>query len=280
MLSRPTQNLVSSLPQHETSLRASPYTDRVRAALTSSLILLITLAGCARDVDNFNPQIVITQPLAGVILSNTKTVVKGYAYDDRGINKLVVADTDLLTDPAFKNQRGRKLVRFAFTASSIAPGRTSYKLRAVDISGRSTERELELVSDVTKPSLEKVSLEGQINTVSITGTAKDNLKVAQIIVDGIQLNIAPAPSVPFYRVVPRTRNVTVVVKDSVGNTFTENFRSPPAPPPPPPAVTQTLNPDGTTTTPTTTTPRRRRRRARSTTQVTQPTPPATTTNTP
>ncbi len=253
----------------------------MRAALTSSLVLLVTLAGCARDVDNFNPQIVITQPLAGVILSNTKTVVKGYAYDDRGINKLVVADTDLLTDPAFKNQRGKKLVRFAFTASSIAPGRTSYKLRAVDVSGRSTERELELVSDVTKPSLEKVSLEGQINTVSITGTAKDNVKVAQIIVDGIQLNIAPAPNVPFYRVVPRTRNVTVVVKDSVGNTFTENFRSPPAPPPPPPppAVTETTNPDGTATT---TTPRRRRRRARSTTPLEQPraTPPATTTNTP
>ena len=204
---------------------SSPYTDRVRAVLTSSLVL-IALAGCSRDVDNFNPQIVITQPLAGVILSNTKTIVKGYVYDDRGINKLVVGDTDLLSDPAFKNQRGKKLVRFAFTASSLEPGRTSYTLRAVDISGRATERALELLSDTTKPRIEKVSLEGQINTVSITGTAKDNVKVAQITVDGIQLNITPAPVVPFYRVVPRTPSVTVVVKDSVGNTYTENFRSP------------------------------------------------------
>jgi hypothetical protein len=273
-----TRTPLFEVPQHETGLRTSPYTDSVRFALNSSLFVLIALAGCARDVDNFNPQIVITQPLAGAILSNTKTIVKGYAYDDRGINKLVVADTDLLSDPAFRNQRGKKLVRFAFTASSIAPGRTSYKLRAVDVSGRSTERELELLSDTTKPSLEKVSLEGQINTVSITGTAKDNVKVAQITVDGIQLNIAPAPNVPFYRVVPRTRNVTVVVKDSVGNTFTQDFRSPPAPPPPPPAVTETTNPDGTTTTPTP----RRRRRARSTTQLEQPrpTPPPSTTNTP
>jgi hypothetical protein len=250
----------------------------VRAALTSSLFMLVALAGCARDVDNFNPQIVITQPLAGVILSNTKTIVKGYAYDDRGINKLMVGDTDLLSEPAFKNQRGKKLVRFAFTAASITPGRTSYQLRAVDLSGRATERELELVSDTTKPSLEKVSLEGQINTVSITGTAKDNLKVTQIIVEGIQLNIAPAQSVPFYRVVPRTPTVTVVIKDSVGNTLTQNFRSPPAPPPPPPAVTENTNPDGTTPP---TTPRRRRRRARSTTQLERPTPtpPADTTNT-
>lgn len=257
---------------------ASPYTDRVRAVLTSSLFVLITLAGCSRDVDNFNPQIVITQPLAGAILSNTKTVVKGYAYDDRGINKLVVGDTDLLADPAFKNQRGKKLVRFAFTASSVAPGKTSYQLRAVDVSGRSTERDLELISDTTKPSLENVSLEGQIDTVSITGTARDNVKVAQITVDGIQLNIAPAQVVPFYRVVPRTRTVTVVVKDSVGNTFRQDFRSPPAPPPPPPppATTEIVNPDGTTTT-----TRPRRRRVRSTTSLEQPapTPPANTTNT-
>ena len=257
----------------------SPYTDRVRAVLTSSLVLiapLVFLAGCSREVDNFNPQIVITQPLAGVILSNTKTVVKGYAYDDRGINKLNVGDTDLLSDPAFKNQRGKKLVRFAFTAASLEPGRTSYALRAVDLSGRVTERDLELLSDTTKPSLGNVQLEGQINTVSITGTAKDNVKVAQITVDGIQLNIAPAPVVPFYRVVPRTRTVTVVVKDSVGNTYQENFRSPPAPPPPP-VVTETINPDGTTTP--TTTPTRRRRRARATTQLVQPapTPPTDTT---
>lgn len=253
---------------------SSPYTDHVRAVLTSSLVL-IALAGCSRDVDNFNPQIVITQPLAGVVLSNTKTVVKGYAYDDRGINKLVVGDTDLLSDPAFKNQRGKKLVRFAFTASSLEPGRTSYTLRAVDVSGRATERALELLSDTAKPRLEKVSLEGQINTVSITGTARDNVKVVQITVDGIQLNIAPAQVVPFYRVVPRTRTVTVVVKDSVGNTYQESFRSPPAPLPPPPAVTQTVNPDGTPTA----TPRRRRVRSTSAPEQPAPTTPAVT-NTP
>ncbi len=240
----------------------------VRSVLGSSLILALGLAGCAREVDNFNPQIVITQPLAGAILSNTKTIVKGYAYDDKGISKLVVGDKDLLSEPAFREQRGRKLVRFAFTAASLEPGRVAYQLRAVDSSGRSSEREIELISDTVKPKLEGVQLGGQVDTVSITGKASDNVKVARISVEGIPLNISSAPNVPFYAVVPRSRTITIVVTDSVGNTFQQDFRAPPAPPPPPPPPPAEVNQGDQQVQPTTT--RRRRSRARTNTQVTQP----------
>ena len=242
--------------------------NNVRSVLGPSLLLALSLAGCAREVDNFNPQIVITQPLAGAILSNTKTIVKGYAYDDKGISKLVVGDKDLLSEAAFREQRGRKLVRFAFTASSLEPGRVAYQLRAVDSSGRSAEREIELISDTVKPKLEGVQLEGQIDTVSITGKATDNVKVARISVEGIPLNVTSAPNVPFYAVVPRSRNITVVVTDSVGNTFQQDFRAPPAPPPPPPPPPPTeVNQGDQQVQPS---PRRRRSRFRTNPQVTQP----------
>jgi hypothetical protein len=242
--------------------------------------LLFTLAGlgfvgCTREVDSIAPQIVIVKPRDGKVTQTEKLEVEGYAWDDAGVLKVVVnGERDLMVDPKFKDQRGRKLVKFSFIATSLSSQKAAYEVRAVDIHGHSSTTEINITRDTKAPSIGVDNIDSLSNTVAVTGSIEDNMQVKKVLVNGEALNIAPSAKVPFYAVVNRTRRGIILIEafDAVGNKATRTVNMP-APPAPPPVVAPTQNGTGLnnatgTTTPTTT--RRRRRRVRTTTTTQQP----------
>ncbi len=218
------------------------------------------LIGCNRQSDAFAPQIVITSPASDTVTPRSNLVIKGYAWDDKGVMKLVLnGSTDLLAKGALSAQRGRKIVRFEIPADSLAGGKVSYELRAVDGGKRSATREIKVTVDAVLPKLTIDSVDSQADSVAVSGTATDNQKVSRIAVNGEPLNVSPASKVQFYTVIPRSRRdtITFIVKDGVGNVLTKAIPVPAAP-----IVVPVAPPEGTV-------PRRRRRsRITTTTPVT------------
>jgi hypothetical protein len=238
----------------------------------------IAFVGCTREVDTIAPQIVIVKPRDGKVTQTEKLEVAGYAWDDSGVLKVVVnGERDLMVDPKFKNQRGRKLVNFSFIATSLSSQKAAYEVRAVDIHGHSSIKEVSITRDDKKPSISVENVDSLSRTVAVTGVIEDNNSVKKVLVNGEALNIAPANKVQFYAVVNRNRRSIVLIEafDAVGNKAERSLRMPAPPAPPPvPVITPTgtgteANATGGTTT-TTTTPRRRRRRLRATTTTQQP----------
>jgi hypothetical protein len=232
---------------------------RVPLLLVVSSLLLFS---CARVTDSFAPQIVITKPASDTVTPRSNLTIEGYVWDDKGVMKLVLnGTTDLLAKGPLAAQRGRKIVKFSFAADSLAGGKVSYELRAVDSGKRSASREIKVTVDTKVPTLEIGNIDSQLESVAISGTARDNQKISQVIVNGEPLNVSPGVEVPFYTVITRNRRRTIefIVKDGVGNTVTKSIPVPaaPLPPPPPPAVT--IAADGTTTP---VRPRRRSARSR------------------
>jgi hypothetical protein len=241
-----------------------------------ALILVVSLASCARDTDSFSPQIVITSPSSGAVTPSPNLEIKGYVIDDSGVQKLVLNGAqDLMAKPPLNAFVGRKMVKFSIPLRDIDAGSSTFELRALDINGREGKRELELRVDNQKPKVEIDTLSGQENTVTISGRATDNIKVLRVSVNGAALNVSPASSVTFYASVPRTRYVKILVEDSVGNKEEVVRTAPPRPPPPEPVATDATGTNNATLTngqATTTDPPRRRRRRRTTTTTTTQSP--------
>lgn len=220
-----------------------------------SLPLLVTvsgllLVGCNRQSDSFAPQIVITSPASDTVTPRSNLVIKGYAWDDQGVMKLVLnGSTDLLAKGALSAQRGRKIVRFEIPADSLSGGKVSYELRAVDSGKRSATREIKVTVDSVLPKLTIDSVDSQADSIAVSGTATDNQKVSRIAVNGEPLNVSPASKIQFYTVIPRSRRgtITFIVKDGVGNALTKAIPVPAAP-----VIVPIAPPEGTL-------PRRRRR---------------------
>ena len=236
----------------------------------------LVFIGCTREVDSIAPQIVIVKPRDGKVTQTEKLEVEGYVWDDAGVLKVVVnGERDLMVDPKFKDQRGRKLVKFSFIATSLSSQNAAYQVRAVDIHGHSSIKEINITRDSKKPSISIENLDSLPRTVAVTGLIEDNIQVKKVLVNGEALNIAPAARIPFYAVVNRNRRGIIVIEafDAVGNKETRsvNMPAPPAPPPVPVAPLPGTAFSGTTgTTTTQTAPRRRRRRLRATTTTQQP----------
>lgn len=234
-----------------------------------SLPLLVTVAGlllvgCNRQSDSFAPQIVITSPASDTVTPRSNLVIKGYAWDDKGVMKLVLnGSTDLLAKGALSAQRGRRIVRFEIPADSLSGGKVSYELRAVDVFKRSATREIKVTVDAVLPKLTIDSVDSQANTIAVSGTATDNQKVSRIAVNGEPLNVSPASKVQFYTVIPRSRRATItfIVKDGVGNALTKAIPVPAAP-----IIVPVAPPEGTLP--------RRSRRSRVTTTVAPTVAPA------
>ena len=233
--------------------------------VNASTPLLVTVAGlllvgCNRQSDAFAPQIVITSPASDTVTPRSNLVIKGYAWDDKGVMKLVLnGSTDLLARGPLSAQRGRKIVRFEIPADSLSGGKVSYELRAVDAGKRSASREIKVTVDSVLPKLTIDSVDSQANSVAVSGTATDNQKVSRIAVNGEPLNVSPANKVEFYTVIPRSRRATItfIVKDGVGNALTKAIPVPAAP-----IVIPVAPPEGTRP--------RRTRRSRTVTTVTIP----------
>jgi hypothetical protein len=259
-----------------TSLGLNGYTAGVFKRFFLSCLVGLVFVGCAREVDSIAPQIVIVKPRDGKVTQTEKLEVEGYAWDDAGVLKVVVnGERDLMVDPKFKDQRGRKLVKFSFIATSLSSQKAAYEVRAVDIHGHSSTTEINITRDTKAPNINVENLDSLSRTVAITGTIEDNIQVKKVLVNGDTLNIAPASKIPFYAVVNRNRRGIIVIEafDAVGNKASRSVYMPTPPAPPPVPVTprngtgtgtEANSTTGTTTQ--TTTPRRRRRRLRTTTQ--------------
>jgi hypothetical protein len=231
--------------------------------------------GCTREVDSIAPQIVIVKPRDGKVTQTEKLEVEGYAWDDAGVLKVVVnGERDLMVDPKFKDQRGRKLVKFSFIATSLSAQKAAYEVRAVDIHGHSSITEINITRDTKKPKITVENLDSLSRTVAVTGFIEDNMQVKKVLVNGEALNIAPSSKIPFYAVVNRNRRGIIVIEafDAVGNKASRTVYMP-APPAPPPVPIVPQNGTGVNTstgTTTQTTTRRRRRRVRATATTQQP----------
>jgi hypothetical protein len=232
----------------------------VRRLLSLALVIL-PLGACSRELDQFSPQIVITRPRSD-ITPNSSVVIEGYAWDDKGINKLVLnGKTDLLAKGDMAAQRGRKVVRFKFAAKELDGNALKYELRAVDNARNSSSRAVTVVVDTKKPAIEIQNIDSQIDSIVVSGVARDNRKVQAIFVNGEQVNTSKGAEVSFYSVVNRTRARNIVIRalDGVGNEALR-YLLVPAPPPPPEPVAKPAE-----DAPKTTTRRPRRRRANVTT---------------
>jgi hypothetical protein len=227
-------------------------------------LLILPVMGCSRELDQFAPQIVITRPRSD-ITPNSSVIIEGYAWDDKGVSKLVLNEkTDLLAKGELAEQRGRKVVRFKFPAKELDGSALKYEIRAVDSARNSSSRAITVVVDVKKPAIEIQSIDSQIDSITVNGIARDNRKVQAIFVNGEQVNTSKGAEVSFYSVVRRTRARNIVIRalDGVGNEALRYLLVPAPPPPPEPVVKPGEEAPKTTT-------RRRRRRSRPTTPATQ-----------
>ena len=203
-------------------------------------LLSSVLIGCARELDQFAPQIVIVRPKSD-ITPNSSVTIEGYAWDDKGIIKLTInGKTDLLAKGEFANQYGRKIVRFKFAANKIENNALKYELRAVDASRNAGTRAISVTVDTKKPVIEIQAVESQIDSIIIRGEARDNRKVQTVFMNGEPMNVSPGSEVQFYRVIRRSRARTISVRalDGVGNEAVRIIPVPAPPPPPEPVVTE------------------------------------------
>ena len=207
------------------------------------LLLSLTFIGCARELDQFAPQIVIVRPKSD-ITPNSSVTIEGYAWDDKGIIKLTInGKTDLLAKGEFANQYGRKIVRFKFAANKIENNALKYELRAVDASRNAGTRAISVTVDTKKPIIEIQGIESQTDSIIIRGEARDNRKVQTVFMNGEPMNVSPGAEVQFYRVVRRSRARTISVRalDGVGNEAVRIISVPAPPPPPEPVITEEDN---------------------------------------
>jgi hypothetical protein len=201
-------------------------------------LLPLALAGCARELDQFAPQIVIVRPKSD-ITPNSSVMIEGYAWDDKGIIKLTInGKTDLLAKGEFASQYGRKIVRFKFPAKDLVGNALKYELRAVDASRNAGSRTISVTVDTKKPIIEIQGIESQLDSVVVRGQASDNRKVQTVFINGEPMNVSPGSEVQFYRVVRRSRATTISVRavDGVGNEASRIIAVPLPPPPPEPVV--------------------------------------------
>jgi len=214
------------------------------------VLFLIPLSSCSRDQDGFKPRIVIEQPEAGMVSATGNTTVKGYAFDDRGVQRIEVNGKALYVAPqtaANVTNKGERIRPFEFKTGGSGE-QLSYVIKVTDVGGLSSSKELPLTVDLQKPTLEIVKAERRNSVSRISGVASDNQKVRSILVDGSALDLKPAPKREFYIEVPQAR-VTITVLDAVGNKLTRTIGPLPELAPPPPPVVVTPGPTSTDTQP-------------------------------
>ena len=88
-------------------------------------------AGCAREVDQFKPHIVITSPEGGAVSANKQFVLKGYVIDDRAVALLRVQGQKVPIDA------GRKITPFTYK-TQLSGNTVTLAIAALDSSGNKT----------------------------------------------------------------------------------------------------------------------------------------------
>ncbi|WP_425148137.1 hypothetical protein [Deinococcus sp.] len=190
----------------------------MRAVLISvSLLGLSLLAACSPRQDTFKPLIVITSPDGGSASPTRSFLVKGYVLDDQGVRSLSVQDVAVRLDAP-----GEKIQPFSFR--TLIQGQSgTYVIKASDTSGNLSTLTLPVRVDTVAPKAVVTRLERDGQNLRVTGVATDDQKVAQVIVDGNRLNIAPGTRVEFYAETTGSR-ADIEVRDAAGNTFKTQAR--------------------------------------------------------
>lgn len=167
------------------------------------------------------PMITIVDPANGTTKNTGELTVRGYAMDDVGIRAIRVGETDLLANDYYKNDRGKKLVQFAFQAK-LSTDRFSQNITVEDTSGRTKALPYELVIDTVPPTIEITEATNLGNgNMRVIGVARDNIAVQSIDIAGSLLPFIQQAEQPFNTDVPTSENMQIVVTDSAGNAVSQ-----------------------------------------------------------
>jgi hypothetical protein len=181
--------------------------------------LAALLAGCISRGDSLAPVITVTEPRSSAVRSGDDVRVVGYVLDDVGIASLQVDGTDLLADPAFASERGKRLINFGFRPRQLAEGTWRPRITATDVNGRTTTLELPLEVDGTPPTIEITAVESLGGGRSrVSGVVRDDDAVGSITVNGVALSFTPAPEVTFTQDIEGP--LVIEVADQAGNRAT------------------------------------------------------------
>ena len=171
--------------------------------------------------DSLAPIANITSPKSGTVRTAENLQISGYALDDEGVRAVRVNGVDLLGAAIYAEQRGKKLVRFAFIPQEVGEGRWDSTIEVEDSDGRVTTLNFPLEIDTTPPTLELTGVEGLADgQVRVTGVARDNDQVGSVRVSGTDISFIPAAQVSFSLDVAR-EGLEIVVADQAGNQITE-----------------------------------------------------------
>ncbi|UBV43394.1 hypothetical protein LAJ19_04050 [Deinococcus taeanensis] len=177
--------------------------------------LTLGLGSCARTTDTFTPRISVTS--AQNVSREKSFLVQGYVLDDTGVTSVTV------DGKAVPVQAGsRKIARFQFQALLSTPtGR--YTIAARDAAGNEAKLVLPVTVDPLRPTVKVTRFERSGSVIRVAGVATDNVRVAQVSVDGNRLNITPGQKVEFYA---ETTGIwaDIVVTDTAGNTTNTRAR--------------------------------------------------------
>jgi hypothetical protein len=184
---------------------------------TFMLLLPLALASCVRENDSFKPKIIITQPEADSISGSGVQLVKGYALDNQGIDRIEVNGIPLFVSPksASEGTGGVRIQNFAFK-TEVKSGQAAYVIQVTDVDGLKTSKSLPIQVDTTSPTLQINQSERRAGVTRIAGKALDNLKVKRVFLDGNPLDVRPGSSVDFY-VESNNPSVVISAQDTVGN---------------------------------------------------------------
>ena len=171
--------------------------------------LPLLLIGCSREVDQFKPHIIITNPEGGAISANKSFRLKGYVLDDRAVALLRVQGEKVPI------KAGSKIAPFTYQAS-LKGNASILSLVALDSSGNKTTLDLPLQIDTAPPVIRVTNLERDGKIIRVSGVVTDNLSVAQVSVDGSVINTAPGISTEFYAETSG-EYADIQAKDSAGN---------------------------------------------------------------
>ncbi|MCP2013343.1 hypothetical protein L1280_000471 [Deinococcus sp. HSC-46F16] len=183
---------------------------RAAAAPLALLLLAPLLGGCARKADSFKPRIVVTSPDGGGVGQARAFTIRGYALDDRGVERITVDGKAIPTEKG-----SRKIANFAYQ-TRVQGNKATYLIGALDAAGNKSVLEVPITVDGKPPVLKVTRFERSGTLIRVTGVATDDNRVTEVLVDGKRLNITSGTRVDFYA---ETTGVYADVEavDSAGN---------------------------------------------------------------
>ena len=197
----------------------------VRVRFTLGLITLLLAGACVQRGDSLAPMLSIREPRSGATSTSENLRIAGYAMDDDGIVAVRVDGVDLLANPAYASERGKKLVEFFFTIRDLRDGDVTVTIEAEDSTGRVTVLPYTLRLDGTPPSLELTSVTSLGGgRLRVEGVVRDNTAVASVRINDVPLQFTPGPEYAFRVDVADVPGGEIVVEDAAGNVTRQALR--------------------------------------------------------